>query len=206
MEEWKRIACKEEDKEAFNNISAMIQREQQRDFWRRLNYVTGKKKTRSATNIQVEGQGGAIMQRTTQDMVDQTIFSEIHDKRYTQAGEAPICNGALFHDFGYLANTPASRAVLDRTYKVPADSDEATAKLFAEIAVIHAIIPKDLVSITITPDQWKRYWKVVNKETSSLESGLHFGHYKVGRKSDIITHYHVAQVTVTLAHVIQLER
>ncbi len=88
--------------------------------------------------------------------MEQTIFSEIHNKCYTQAGKAPICNGALFHDFGYFANTPASRAVLDRMYKVPADSDKATAELFAEIAAILAIIPKDLVSIIITPDQWKR--------------------------------------------------
>jgi hypothetical protein len=107
------------------------------------------------------------MERMTQDTVAQMIFSEIHDKRYTQAGKASICNGALFHDFGYLANTPASKAVLDGMYKVPADSNEATTKLFAEIAAIHAFFPKDLESITITPDQWKRYWKVVNKETSS---------------------------------------
>ncbi len=146
------------------------------------------------------------MEWTTQDMMEQTIFSEIHNKCYTQAGEATICNGALFHDFGYLVNTPASRAVLNETYKVPADSNKATAKLFAEIAAIHAIIPKDSVSIIIMPDQWKRYWKVVNEDTSSLELGLHFGHYKVGSKSDIITHYHAAQVTVTLADTIQLER
>jgi hypothetical protein len=47
---------------------------------------------------------------------------------------------------------------------------------------------------------------VVNKETLSSESGLHFGHYIVGSKSDIISHYHAAQVTVTLAHGVQLER
>jgi hypothetical protein len=63
-------------------------------------------------------------------MVEQTIFSEIHDKRYTLAGEAPICNEELFHDFGYLANTPASGAVLDGTYKMPTTSNTATAKLF----------------------------------------------------------------------------
>ncbi len=46
----------------------------------------------------------------------------------------------------------------------------------------------------------------MNEETSSSVSGLHFGHYKAGGKSDIIAHYHAAQVTVTLAHAIQLER
>jgi hypothetical protein len=83
LEERKRIAHGEEDQEAFKNISAIIQREQRQDFWRGLNYVTGKKKTRSATNIQVKGQGGAIVERITHDTVEQTISS-------------PICNGSLF--------------------------------------------------------------------------------------------------------------
>jgi hypothetical protein len=46
----------------------------------------------------------------------------------------------------------------------------------------------------------------VNEETLSSESGIHFGHYIVGCKSDIITHYHAARVLVVLAHAIQLER
>jgi hypothetical protein len=53
LEERKRIAQGEEDEEAFNNICTIIQREHQRDFWQRLNFITGKKKTHSATNIQV---------------------------------------------------------------------------------------------------------------------------------------------------------
>ena len=91
------------------------------------------------------------MERTTQEMVEQGIFSEVHNKQYMLAGEAPICSGDLFQDFGYLANTPASRAILDGTYKMLTDSDSATAKLFAEIVAIRALIPKDSVSITITP-------------------------------------------------------
>jgi hypothetical protein len=206
LKERKRIAQEEEDKKAFNNICTIIQREHQRNFWQRLNFVTGKKKTTSATNIQVKSLGGAIMEQKTQDAVEHSIFSMVHDKQYTLAGEVPICNGTPFQDFGYLANMPALRAVLAGTYVPLADSDQATAKIFAEIATIHAIIPWDLVSINITPDQWKQYWKVVNKETSSSESGLHFGHYKVGCKSNIISHYHAARVTVMLAHTIQLKR
>ncbi len=74
------IEQEEEDKEAFNKISAIIQQEQQRNFWRCLNFCTGKKKTRSATSIQVEGKGGAITKHTTCEPVEQTIFSEIHNK------------------------------------------------------------------------------------------------------------------------------
>jgi hypothetical protein len=118
----------------------------------------------------------------------------------------PICSGILFQDFGYLANTPASKAILDGTYLPPSDLDTATKELFDEIAAIRKIIPKDSVSLVITPAQWKRYWAIVNEKISSSESGLHFGHYIVGCKLNIIAHYHAARVTMILAHAIQLKR
>jgi hypothetical protein len=145
------------------------------------------------------------MEHTTQETVERTIFSEVHEKRYTLAGEAPICNGELFRDFGYQSNTKAARAVLNGTYVAPKTSGEATRDLFAEIAAIRRCIPENSVHIVITPAQWKQYWRVVNKETSSSESGIHFRHYIVGSKSDIISHYHVSRVSVTLAHAIHLE-
>jgi hypothetical protein len=37
------LAKEQEDKEAFQKISAIIQREHQQSFWWKLNYVTGKK-------------------------------------------------------------------------------------------------------------------------------------------------------------------
>jgi hypothetical protein len=143
---------------------------------------------------------------SAQELVEDAIFLEVHGTRYTLAQEAPVCNGKLFEDFGYLANTPASRAVPDGTYLPPSDLDTATKELFNKIAAIWRIIPKDSVSPVITPAQWKRYWGIVNKETSSSESSLHFGYYIVGSKSDTIAHYHAARVTVILAHAIQLER
>jgi hypothetical protein len=40
-------------------------------------------------------------------------------------------------NFGYVANTPASRVVLDGMYQAPTDSsDSATKELFTEIAAI----------------------------------------------------------------------
>jgi hypothetical protein len=161
---------------------------------------------RSATTIQVEAEGGAILERTTQDAVENIIFTKIHEKRYTLAGEAPFCNGELFNQFGYMANSPASKAILDGTYEAPAGTDIATTALFEEIAAIRKKVPQNPVSIIINPEQWKQYWRAVKEETSSTKLGIHFGHYIVGSESDMISHYHAAWVTVTLAHAIQLER
>jgi hypothetical protein len=122
------------------------------------------------------------------------------------AGDAPTCNGKLFDKFGYTANTTAAWEVLDGMYVASEGSDQATLDLFPEVAGIRWRVPQDSVSICITPQQWRRYWKVVNKETSLSEFGLHFGHYIVGCTSNIITHYHATWVSVVIAHTIQLER
>jgi hypothetical protein len=175
-------------------------------FLAKIKLCHKEKENASATTIQVEGRDGTILERTTRDTVKSTIFSEVHGKQYTLAGEAPICNEALFQDFGYTASAPASKAVLDGTYVAPADLDSPTKELFAEIAAIGQHILENSVPITITSAQWQQYWKVVKEETSLSESGLHFGHYIVGCKSDLITHFHAAQVTVTPAHAVQLEQ
>jgi hypothetical protein len=57
------------NKEEFKRIGAIIQRERQRTFWRQLNYVTGKKQTRSTTSIQVEERSGLVSESTTKDAV-----------------------------------------------------------------------------------------------------------------------------------------
>jgi hypothetical protein len=70
--------------------------------------------------VQVEEQSGLVLESTTKEMVEEAIFREVHDKCYTMAKEAPICSGILLPPFGYVANTPASRAVLNGTYQTPA--------------------------------------------------------------------------------------
>jgi hypothetical protein len=115
------LAQERHDEEAFKKIEAIINKERQRSFWRWLNFVPGKKCTRSTTSVQVEEQPGLILESKTKEMVEEAIFREVHDKRYIMAKEAPICSRKLFDDFRYVVNTPASRAVLDGSYKTPPD-------------------------------------------------------------------------------------
>jgi enamine deaminase RidA (YjgF/YER057c/UK114 family) len=97
--------------------------------------------------FRLRAKGGAILEHSTQERVKQTIFSEIHNKQYTMAGEAPICDGEWFNKFGYTSNTPASRAVLDGMYVAPQDLEKATQDLFDEITAICHRALKDSVSI-----------------------------------------------------------
>jgi len=52
------LAQEKEDEEAIIKISAIIQREQQRNCWRRLNYCTGKKKPEAQQQSRLKLRGG----------------------------------------------------------------------------------------------------------------------------------------------------
>ncbi len=80
LNEQMRLAQERNDEEVFKRIGAIIQRERQCSFWRRLNYVTGKQQTCSMMTVQVEEQSGLISESTTKDAVEDAIFTEVHNK------------------------------------------------------------------------------------------------------------------------------
>jgi hypothetical protein len=65
LNERMRLAQECNDEEAFQKIGAIIQKEKQRSFWQRLNFVTRKKQTRSAMSVQVEEQLGLVSESTS---------------------------------------------------------------------------------------------------------------------------------------------
>jgi hypothetical protein len=74
------LAQERNDEEAFKKIGDIITREKQRLFWRRLNFVTGKKQTRSATSVQVKVEPGILSESSTKDTVKDAIFREVLNK------------------------------------------------------------------------------------------------------------------------------
>ncbi len=59
---------------------------------------------------------------------------------------------------------------------------------------------------THTKEDWQHQWRGRRELTSSLESGLHFGHYIAGISSDHISHFHALKATLVLRRGIVLER
>jgi hypothetical protein len=76
---------------------------------------------------------------------------------------------------------------LDVTYDFPSNIDKATKELFVEIAKICSLVPPDSVTGIILQERWQQRWKKVKEDTSSSQSGLHFGHYIVGADCDHIS-------------------
>ncbi|KAL7540166.1 hypothetical protein ACHAWF_006609, partial [Thalassiosira exigua] len=129
------------DEEGEKKILQIIQREKDKAFWRRLNFILGKhKRSRGVDSVQVEREDGLVKEYTERADVQRAIWSEVHEKRFYLAEKAPICKGNLRGRFGYRAATPAAKAVLAGTYDYETNAvDQATRDLLEERARIRQI-------------------------------------------------------------------
>jgi hypothetical protein len=146
-----------EDEAAECQILAIIKREKDQAFWRRLNFALGKHiRGRSVCAVQVEDSAGGIIDYDTEETVQQAIFNEVHRKWYNLVEEAPICQGGLRAQFGYTSTSPTAKTVLDGTCAFPPDMDETTRELFEEIAQVRTIVPLDSVTGMISRECWQQ--------------------------------------------------
>ncbi len=79
---------------------------------------------------------GQQIEHTTQALVQEAIFDNIHQRRFFLAQSTPICQGHLRGWFDYNAVSSTARAVLDGTFVYPEDFDEATKEICRECAEI----------------------------------------------------------------------
>lgn len=199
-------AREKSSEDAENAILSIIRREKEKAHWKRLNQAMRRQQGRSVQQVQVEQGDGTIQNHLGQEEIENAIWSNIHQKRFYLAEQAPICSPQLKGEFGYTADTCAAQAVLAGQYSPPFEVDAATQELFDSIAQIRAEIQADSVDCIISHGQWSDYWLHAKEETSSSRSGRHFGTYKAGAHSEIISHCHALQTSIALKRGILLER
>jgi hypothetical protein len=126
-------------------------------FWHWLNFAFGKHiHGRIVWAVQVEDGFGGVLDFDTKEGVQEAIFDEVHCKTYNLAKDALIFQGALRGQFGYMAISPTAQTVLDGSYNLPPNIDEATKALFAEIAQICSIVPPNSVNGYILQENWQQ--------------------------------------------------
>ncbi len=78
-------AREKEDEEAAGQILAIIQREKERKYWRRMNYALGKPRGGACFKVQVENADGTVEEYTGQGELEKAIWDNIHRKRFILA-------------------------------------------------------------------------------------------------------------------------
>jgi hypothetical protein len=201
------VARQEGRDKAATKILAIIQREHDKTFWRKINYTCGKVKGGSPTSVQVPRNRSEdqVDKHTNQVTIHKAIWANIYYKRLYLAKEAPICQGQLRSDFGYNAATQVAVDILEGKYAFPENFDQATQELCEECALICKIIPKNSVKIKMSKEDYIAHWKRAKEETSLSRSGLHFGHYMAGIESEYIAHFHALKATLIFHHGLVLD-
>jgi hypothetical protein len=167
----------------------------------------GKARNGSVRRVLVENEEeGTLTEHITQELVEEAIFNNIHQKRFFLAEAAPACNGRLRGLFGYKAATATAERILNATYTYPDDFNNATKEICEECAWIQLKVPKDSLDLTITSNNWRMQWRGRRKATPLSELGLHFGHYIAGCASEQVAHLHALKSTLVVNNGIVLDR
>ncbi len=83
-------AKEKEDKEAAQQILAVILQEKDKRLWRRLSYSLGKPRGGACFKVQVEQADGTVTEYTGQDELQEAIWTNIHIKGFHLAKSAPL--------------------------------------------------------------------------------------------------------------------
>jgi hypothetical protein len=90
-----------------------------------------------------------------------------------------------------------AKSIITGTYDIPSDMDPATKLILKEIGRLGIkILNNEGNKITITPEDFKQFWRRVKEITSLSMSGVHYGHYKAAIQDNLSTEILAQQLTM----------
>ena len=138
---------------------------------------------------------GVVQTSDGQEESEEFIFDET-EVRFHLAAEAPIERTQLIHQLGYLGDSTIAQQIIEGTYDIPEEVDDATAMILTEIGKIGVHLTNGDTTITITPEEFQFFWRRIREGTASSYSGVHYGHYKAAAHSDRISSFLAKKITL----------
>ena len=182
------------DEEKAKSVKAVIEREENKKMWYFIN--RSQKDTRSAAPHLVQRMvDGVVQESTTKEETEEFVFEE-NEYRFQLAADAPISKTRLLEQLGYLADTEVAQQIIEGTFEIPDEIDDATALVLEEIGRIGVQMTNGEITLTITPEEFQYFWKRIKEGTASSYSGIHYGHYKAAAHSDKISSFLSKKITL----------
>ncbi len=142
---------------------------------------------------------GEVKEFTEQEDLEHAIQRKC-EIRFSLAHSAPIMKTLLRERLQYLSDETLARSIITGTYVIPAKMDPATKLILEKIGKLGMkLVTGEGNKTIIMPEDFKRFWKTVNKFMSSSMSGVHYGHYKAAIQDRLSTEILAQQLTV-IAH------
>jgi hypothetical protein len=176
-------------------IKQKINREESKRMWYVIKQMVKDHQSPSILKVQ-QVINGEPHEYNVQEDIENAIQREC-EIRFLLAHSAPIMTTLLGEQLDYLSDKELAKSIITRLYKIPSDMDPATKLILEEIGRLGIKLVKEKrMEIIITPDNLKRFWTKDGKFTSSLISGVHYGHYKAAMKCNVSNKIPAQQLTV----------
>ena len=126
------IAAQEKrDKERARAVKQKMDREENIKMWTNIKYVV--RDPRSSQVLKVQRlEHGAVCEYTNKEDIERVVQEECRS-RFTLAHNAPIMKHLLAGKLRYLEDEDVAKAIVDGTYDIPPELDEATKYILQEI-------------------------------------------------------------------------
>ena len=105
----------------------------------------------------------------------------------------------LVEDFGYLAQGPATTAVLNGSYVPPPGTDVYAQKLLRELHMDPAVAASPPMNVVFSLDQHMRGWKKAREFTATSPSGLTFSHFMAATHGPLLASFDVTMANIPYA-------
>ena len=113
------------------------------------------------------------------------------------AHSAKITGTTLEEKLGYLSDAQIAEALSKGDIPIPDDVDDVIALILTEISKVGLeLIAGTCERVTVSPADFKRFWRQATEKTSSSVSTIHFGHYKAAATSYKVSAFLAKKITV----------
>jgi hypothetical protein len=192
------------DRKAMMRIREIKTNERLRRRWGGLNWATKPRRGGAPTAIKVKTSDGDVVYDTRQDVEEQAA-RRLTD-RFKLARDAPISQGKLFDDIGYLGDTTSTKAILEGTYEFPPEMDSHTRLLLEEAHRVFSLKSTEEISNFVSTEDFQYFWSRSDEFVQSSYSNIHFGHYKAVSHSRYLSSLEAAKLSLAAKTGIPMDR
>lgn len=194
------------DLKAVRRIKEIMRNERGRKRWKGVKVATGVRRGGAPTAIRVKTDGdGPDAFFDSREEVEANAARKL-TSRFKLARDAPICEGPLFDDIGYLGDTATTRSILEGTYDFPPTMDHHTRLLLEEAHKVFAQRSTEEISTLVSVEDFQYFWKRADEFVQSSYSHIHFGHYKAISHDRFLSSLQAAKLTLSAKTGIPMER
>ena len=128
---------------------------------------------------------GRVCEYKAKEEVEQVVQEECKVRFYL-AHKALVMKHSLANTLRYLEDEELAKSIVEGTYEIPIDLDEATKYILQEIGKMGMKIRnKEEEEIIISPEDFESLWKRASEWTTSSPFFAHYDHYKASVQYDM---------------------